>query len=397
MNNELPELILEDVPAAPSVDAGNQDVVQQGGTNQTQLTTEVAPVVGTQVAEKKDESLDFDKLSDEKKKLVSDFVEKIDVSNTNQVLQYGGAAQNKIAEFSNNVLQNVKTKDTGDAGKMLSSLVVELKDIDDGDDKGFFGLFKNEKKHLHKMVAKYDETATNIEKIVSSLESHKMNLQKDIQMYDVFYQNNLKYIDELNMYIIAGDKKLQELKEKTLPEYKEKADKGGDEDIQNYQDMVNFVDRFDKKVHDLKLSRMVAIQMAPQIRMLQNNDALLSDKIQSSIVNAIPLWKNQMVIALGLTNAKNALKAQKQVTDLTNSLLIKNSEALKQGTVEIAKENERAIIDIETVKKTNEDLISTINEVVKIQQEGSAKRRAAEGELNNLEAQFKKALLSAKG
>jgi len=337
-------------------------------------------------------------LSPEEQKMVLDFTQKIDVTDTNLVMQYGAASQNKIAQFSQSVLDNVKTQDLGEVGKMLSDLVVEVKNFDAGEEKGgFMGLFGGIKKSMDRMVASYSKVEVNIDKISQNLENHRRTLLKDVTVLDAMYNNNLQYYKELTLYIIAGKEKLRELNETTIPELRAKAEASGDQmDAQRVKDMVEFANRFDKKLHDLILSRMISIQMGPQIRLIQNNDTMLVDKIQSSLMNSIPLWKNQMVIALGLSRAQSALTAQKQVTDMTNELLQKNSALLKQGTVDIAKESERGIVSMDTIRKTNADLIETINSVLDIQQQGSAERRQAEIELGKIEGELKNALLSAK-
>lgn len=337
-------------------------------------------------------------LSPEEQKMVLDFTQKIDVTDTNLVMQYGAASQNKIAQFSQSVLDNVKTQDLGEVGKMLSDLVVEVKNFDAGEEKGgFMGLFGGIKKSMDRMVASYSKVEVNIDKISQNLENHRRTLLKDVTVLDAMYNNNLQYYKELTLYIIAGKEKLREVNETTIPELRAKAEASGDQmDAQRVKDMVEFANRFDKKLHDLILSRMISIQMGPQIRLIQNNDTMLVDKIQSSLMNSIPLWKNQMVIALGLSRAQSALTAQKQVTDMTNELLQKNSALLKQGTVDIAKESERGIVSMDTIRKTNADLIETINSVLDIQQQGSAERRQAEIELGKIEGELKNALLSAK-
>lgn len=346
-------------------------------------------------------ALTLNSLSEQEQKTVIEFMEKIDISDNNVVMSFGASAQAKIAQFSDNVLQNVKTNDVSVVGKSLSGLVVEIKSFDSTteDRGGLFKLFNGAKsmtKSIDKMLTGYNKVETNIDKIVSALEGHQKLLMKDIAILDSMYENNHEYFKELSMYIIAGDEKLKQFKEVDIKKQEELAKQSGDEmETQKLSDMVSLCSRFEKKLHDLKLSRSISIQMAPQIRMLQSNDVALVEKIQSSIVNSIPLWKNQIVISLGIANSKAALSAQKKVTDMTNDLLLKNSEMLKQGSIEVAKESERSIISIETIRKTNENLISTINEILDIQQKGTEQRQAAEIELFKIEGDLKQALLEA--
>ena len=348
--------------------------------------------------EKIEKSLNYDELSPEEKKAVDEFNAKIDVFDATQILQYGAAAQNKISDFSDSVLEGIKTKQTGDTGELLADLVGQIKSFDSSignSNKGIIGkLFYNAKKEFHTIIAKYSKIETYIDAIEKSLDKNKIILLKDVSTFDEMYEKNLEYFKEISLYIIAGDKKLEELKNVILPELKKKAEESKEQmDIQKVQDLEAQINRFEKKLHDLKVTRVISIQMAPQIRLLQNNDAELVEKIQSSIRNTIPLWKNQMVLALGLNDAKRALKEQQAVTQLTNDMLKKNSETLKQGTLEVAKESERAIVDIETLKKTNKDLIDTIDGVIKIHEEGRAKRAAAEEELKNIEQELKDKIL----
>ena len=350
--------------------------------------------------ESRDASLNIKALSPEQQAMVADFVEKIDISDSNMVITYGAASQNKIAQFSDNILNTVRTKDLGEAGKLLSDLVIEIKNVDDdkSDKRGLFKIFSAPKKSFDKVVANYSKAETNVEKIVGSLENQRHQLLKDIEIFDMMYENNYNYFKELNLYIIAGNEKIRELHEITLPALQAKATESGSEvDAQKYNDTANATNRFEKKVHDLKLTRTISLQMAPQIRLIQNNAAQLVDKIQSSIVNSIPLWKNQMVIALGLANSKDALDAQKRVSEVTNELLLKNSEMLKQGSLEIAKESEQGIVSIDTIKKTNQDLLDTIYGIIDIQEKGKAERDAATSELEKIEAELKDALLATKG
>ncbi len=347
--------------------------------------------------EKIEESLNYDLLTDKEKKAIDEFVEKIDVFDATQVLQFGSASQAKISEFSDSVLEDVKTKNTGEAGELLAQLVAEIKAFDGAvnkDPKGLEKVFYNAKKELEKIIAKYSKIEKNIDSIEKGLEKDKIQMLKDIAIFDTMYEKNLDYFKEISLYIIAGDRKLKELKEKVLPELQKKAQETGEQmDAQKVQDMENTINRFEKKLYDLKTTRIISIQMAPQIRLLQNNEAELVEKIQSSITNTIPLWKNQMVLALGITNAKQALHEQQAVSKLTNDMLQKNSETLKQGTVDIARESEKAIVDIETLKKTNKDLIDTLDEVIKIHEEGRVKRHEAEEELQNIEEELKSKIL----
>ncbi|MBP3463945.1 MAG: toxic anion resistance protein [Clostridia bacterium] len=351
--------------------------------------------------EKIEESLNYDLLSPEEKAAIDEFNQKLDIEDSAEVLQYGAKAQAKISEFSDSVLAGVKTKDTGAVGDLLSNLVVEIKSFDseiaDGNKKGIAKLFNNAKKQVEKIIAKYRKIEGNIESIEKELDKHKLQLLKDITILDTMYDKNLEYFKEISLYIIAGEKKLEELRNVTLPELKKKAEETQEQiDVQKVNDMQNIINRFEKKIYDLKTTRIISIQMAPQIRLLQNNDAELVDKIQSSLINTIPLWKNQIVIALGINNAKQALGAQKAVTDLTNDMLQKNSELLKQGSIEIAEESERAIVDIQTLQKTNKDIIETLDKVVEIHENGRKQRQEAEVELENIEKELKAKMLEIK-
>ena len=338
-------------------------------------------------------------LTPEEKKMVADFAAKIDITDPNIVLQYGAGSQQKIANFSDSALQNVKTKDLGEVGDMITSLVGELRDFEDDDStKGFLGFFKKQTNKLEQMKTKYDKVDVNVEKIATALEDHQVKLMKDVAVLDQLYNVNLANFKELSMYIVAGKQKLEEVRGNELPALIEKAKQSNlPEDTQAANDMAAMCNRFEKKIHDLELTRAISIQMAPQIRLIQNNDTVMSEKIQTTLVNTIPLWKSQMVIALGLAHSQQALKAQQQVTDLTNELLKKNAEALKISTIETAKASERGIVDIETLKQTNETLISTLDEVVQIQNDGRAKRKEAEAELARIEDQLKNKLLTIKG
>ena len=351
--------------------------------------------------EKIEESLNYDLLTDAEKKAIEEFNQKIDVTDSAQVLQYGAKAQTKISQFSDSVLEGVKTKNVGDTGELLADLVAQIKsfdaDIAGSKKTGLAKLFSNAKKELDRIIARYSKIETNIDNIEVQLDKHKLQLLKDINIYDTMYEKNLEYFKELSLYIIAGERKLDELRNVVLPELVAKAKETGDQlDAQKVSDMENTIIRFEKKIYDLKTTRIISIQMAPQIRLLQNNDAELVEKIQSSMINTIPLWKNQIVIALGINNAKQALGAQKAVTDLTNDMLKKNSEILKQGSIDIAEESERAIVDIETLQKTNRDLIETLDKVIEIHENGRAKRAEAEVELQNIEKELKDKLVEIK-
>ena len=338
---------------------------------------------------------DESSLSEQERKIVNDFAEKIELSNSNVILQYGSGAQKKIADFSENTLNNVRTKDLGEVGEMLSNVVTELKSFDvDEEEKGFFGFFKRTSNKLTAMKAKYDKAEANIDKIAGALENHQVQLLKDVAMLDKMYELNKVYFKELSMYILAGKKKLAEVEATELPALAEKAKQTNlPEDAQAANDLASLCSRFEKKLHDLELTRMISIQMAPQIRLVQSNDTLMSEKIQSTLVNTIPLWKSQMVLALGITHSQQAAQAQHEVTDMTNELLRKNATTLKMATVETAKESERGIVDIETLRNTNENLISTLDEVLRIQQEGRQKRKEAEQELSKIEGELKQKLL----
>lgn len=349
-----------------------------------------------EVKEEVPTQLTADTLSEEERKMVNDFSEQIDITSSNIILQYGAEAQKKIATFSESALQNVRTKDLGAVGDALSDLVVELKGFsaDEEDDKGILGFFKKGTNKIASMKAKYDKAEVNVDKICNILEEHQITLLKDIAILDQLYDKNLQNHKELSMYILAGQKKLDEVKSKELPALIEKAEKTGlPEDSQAANDLANACDRFEKKLHDLELTRMVSIQMAPQIRLVQNNDTLMTEKIQSTLVNTIPLWKSQMVLALGVNHSKQAMEAQREVTDMTNTLLKKNADALKMATIETAKESQRGIVDIKTLVHTNETLISTLDEVMKIQTEGRAKRTEAQQELARIEKELNDKLL----
>ena len=371
----VPELTLDPTaPAAPDV--------------QEAPKPEVTPV-----------QMDENLLSDAEKQAVAEFAKKIDITDSNQVLQYGAAAQKNVAGFSENALSSVRTKDLGEVGKSLSELVVELKGFGEEEEKkGLFGLFKKTGNKLEAMKAQYSKVEANVDKIARELEQHQVTLLKDVAMFDQMYELNLKYYKELTMYILAGKRKLSDVQANELPALKAKAEQtGAQEDAQAYNDLVQMCDRFEKKLHDLELTRMISVQMGPQTRLLQNNDTLMVEKIQSSLVNTIPLWKSQMVLALGLEHGRQATAAQSAVTNMTNELLKKNADMLKMGTIETAREAERSVVDIETLQHTNEQLISTLDEVLNIQKEGAAKRKAAEAELGRIEGELKQKLMELHG
>ncbi len=335
-------------------------------------------------------------LSDAERKMVQDFARQIDLKNSAMILNYGAASQKKIADFSGAALESVRTKDLGEVGDMITGLVTELKGFDATAEqpKGLFGLFKKAGNQLDEMKLKYSKAETNVERITSALEGHQVTLLKDIKMLDKMYEKNLVYFKELSMYILAGKQKLAEARSTELPALMAKAQSSGlPEDAQAARDFDDLCGRFEKKLYDLELTRTISIQMAPQIRLVQNNDAMMAEKIQSSLVNTIPLWKSQMVLALGLANSQQAIQAQRAVTDMTNELLKKNAAALKMGTIEAAKESERGIVDIETLQQTNRSLIETLDEVLKIQSDGRQKRAAAEEELGKIEGELKQKLL----
>lgn len=348
--------------------------------------------------EKIEKSLNYDLLSQEEKDAIEEFNQKINVEDATQILQYGAKAQTKISQFSDSVLEDVKTRSTGEVGDLLADLVGEIKsfdsDIANTNKTGLGKLFTSVKKQLEKLIAGYEKIEVNIDKIEASLEKHRLQMLKDITIFDTMYEKNLEYFKELSLYIIAGEKKIEELRNVTLPELQKKAQESGEQlDAQKVNDMENMINRFEKKIYDLKTTRIISIQMAPQIRLLQNNEAELVEKIQGSLTNTIPLWKNQMVLALGINNAKQAIGAQKAVTDLTNSMLQKNSEILKQGSIEIAEESERAIVDVATLQKTNKDIIDTLDQVIQIHKNGRVKRQEAEVELANIEKELKEKMI----
>ena len=342
--------------------------------------------------------LDESQLTDAERKMVNDFSEKIDITDSNMVLQYGAAAQKNIASFSENTLNSVRTKDLGEVGDALAGLVGELQNFGQEEKKGVFGFFQKKKNDLNAMKAQYAKAETNVNKIVEVLENHQVTLMKDVAMLDQMYELNTKYYKELTMYILAGKKKLEKTRSVELEELRRKAAaSGSQEDAQAYNDLANLCSRFEKKLHDLELTRMISIQMGPQTRLIQNNDALMLEKIQSSLVNTIPLWKSQMVLSLGLEHSRQATAAQSAVTNMTNELLQKNADMLKMGTIETAKEAERSVVDIQTLQQTNQQLISTLDEVMKIQQDGAQKRKEAEAELGRIEGELKQKLLELRG
>ena len=367
---------------------------------QTAAAVQEAPKEEEKQEEVVAQKLDLSSLSPAEQAAVRAFSEKIDVLNTEQVMHYGSNAQKNISEFSGAALGTVRTKDLGQVGDMLGDLVVELKGLnfEPEQKKGLMGLFKKSTQSIAELKASYDKAEVNVDKIVESLEKHEITLMKDISMMDKMYEKNQEYLKELTMYILAGKLKIEQLRNEELPKYQAKARETGlPEDAQAANDFSNMIGRFEKKIHDLELTRTISIQMSPQIRMIQNNDSLMAEKIRSSIMNTIPLWKSQMVLALSQYHSDQAMKAQREVTDVTNQLLMKNAEALHQGSVNIAKEAERGIVDIETLKKTNIELIQTLDEVRQIQDEGRAKRMQAEKELAQIEGELKQKLLSMKG
>lgn len=333
-------------------------------------------------------------LTPEEQKMVNDFATKIDIENTNQILQYGAGTQKKMADFSDTALENVKTQDLGEIGELISNVVGELKDFDVQEEGKFFGFFRKQTSKIENLKNKYDKAQVNVEKITDSLQQHQVRLMKDSAMLDKMYEQNLNYFKELTMYILAGKKKLEETRNGKLAEMKNKAALSGlPEDAQAARDLDEKCSRFEKKLHDLELTRTIAMQTAPQIRLIQNNDTVMVEKIQTTIVNTIPLWKSQMVLALGIAHSAEAVQAQRQVTDITNELLRKNAETLHMATVETAKESERGIVDLETLQKTNADLIQTLDDVMRIQMEGRQKRQAAEMEMHRMEEELKRKLL----
>ena len=382
--NTMPELTLGPTATATAMPELTLDGVP------TPATPPAAPEQQAAQPVELDESM----LSDEEKKAVEEFSKKIDITDSNLVLNYGAAAQKSVASFSENALASVRNKDLGEVGDTLSKLVVEVKGFGKEEKKGIFGFAQKQKDKLMLMKEQYSKAEASVDRITKELENHQVVLLKDIAMFDQMYELNLKYYKELTMYIIAGKKRLEELRSGEVEELRKKAETSGlAEDAQKYNDMVQLCNRFEKKLHDLELTRMVSLQMGPQTRLLQNNDTLMVEKIQSSLVNTIPLWKSQMVLALGMEHSKQATAAQNAVTEATNDLLRQNADMLKMGTIATAKEAERSIIDIETLQHTNEQLISTLDEVINIQREGAAKRKAAEVELGKIEGELKQKLM----
>ncbi len=383
-DNNMPELTLEPTATAAAM---------------PELTLESVPTPATPAAEPEKEAaepvkLDESMLTDEEKQAVAEFAKKIDITDSNLVLNYGAAAQKSVASFSENALSKVRNKDLGEVGDTLSKLVVEVKGFGQEEKKGLFGFAQKQKNKLMLMKDQYSKAEASVERITKELENHQVVLLKDIAMFDQMYELNLKYYKELTMYIVAGKKRLEEIRSGELEELRKKAEQSGlAEDAQKYNDMVNLCNRFEKKLHDLELTRMVSLQMGPQTRLLQNNDTLMVEKIQSSLVNTIPLWKSQMVLALGMEHSRQATAAQNAVTETTNDLLKKNADMLKMGTIATAREAERSVIDIETLQHTNEQLISTLDEVINIQREGAEKRKAAEIELGRIEGELKQKLM----
>ena len=350
------------------------------------------------VQQQEDPAMDDSILTEEERRQVDAFASQIDLTNSTLVLQYGAGTQKKMADFSESALENVRSKDLGEVGELLSGVVTELKSFDEEEEKGFFGFFKKTSNKIQAMKAKYAKAEENVSQIVKALEKHQVQLMKDTALLDKMYELNLTYFKELSMYILAGKKKLAEVRNTRLAELTAKAQTSGlPEDAQAAKDLDSMCSRFEKKIHDLELTRMISIQTAPQIRLVQNNDTLMVEKIQSTIVNTIPLWKSQMVLALGVEHSSQAAAAQRQVTDMTNELLRKNAEKLKMATTETARESERGSVDMDTLKATNESLISTLDEVMNIQKEGRQKRQEAEAELRNMEQELKKKLLEIQG
>ena len=381
MNNDLDEMLKE----APSLTLA--PFPEAGGPQTT----------GNQIQALKEEQPEIPKiaLTPEEQKMVDDFAAQIDITNSQMVMQYGAGSQKKIADFSENALNNVRTKDMGEIGQMLTDVVAELKDFEEDEEKGFLGFFKKSSNKLENLKLKYNKAETNINKICKVMEDHQITLLKDAAMLDKMYELNLIYFKELSMYILAGKQKLTQARTVELPALLKKAEQSGlPEDTQAANDFASMCERFEKKIYDLELTKTISMQMAPQIRLIQSNDTAMSEKIQSTLVNTIPLWKSQMVIAIGLNHSSEAARAQKEVTDMTNALLRKNAETLKTATIETALESERGIVDIETLTATNKTLISTLDEVLKIQEDGRVKRRNAEQELGRIEDEMRQKLLA---
>ena len=394
-NNPIPELTLNPQPETATAAATYIPEL----TLDTPLSDDAAKAAATlEIRNETAIKLDESQLSEPERKMVEEFSKKIDLKDSNLVLQYGAAAQKNIASFSETTLNSVRTKDLGEVGQALGSLVVELKGFSAPEKTGIAGFFQKKRNQIEEMKVAYSKAETNVQQIVRVLEGHQVVLMKDVAMLDQMYEMNTKYFKELTMYILAGKKALETARTGDLEALRKKAaESGAQEDAQSYNDYANMIARFEKKLHDLELTRMISIQMGPQIRMLQNNDTLMLEKLQSSLVNTIPLWKSQMVLALGLEHSRQATAAQSAVTQMTNELLQKNADMLKMGTIDTAREAERSIVDIETLQHTNNQLISTLDEVMRIQTEGAAKRRAAEGELGRIEGELKQKLLELRG
>ena len=395
MDNQIPNLILpgEEQPAAPA----KQEAPAAPAAAAVQAAPVKAEAKPDEPVSAEEDSLNFDNLSEQEKAAVLAFVDRIDIHNSETVLKYGNAAQMKISQFSDKILEDVKTKDTGAISDMLTELVAQLKgfDVDEGKKGGFFGLFKKAGSNLAQLKAKFDKVEENVSEIIATLQGHQQQLISDAMMLDDLYKQNEQYYHELTLYIIAGEIKLRRLREEELPPLLAKAQETADPaDAQAANDFAQLVERFEKRIHDLKLTRMVSVQMGPQIRLMQTNDNVLAERIQSTIANTIPLWKSQMVISLGMQHAETALNAQKAVTDMTNELLRSNAERLKTGTIETAKEAERGVVDIETIRTANTALIDTLTEVQKIQREGAQKRAEASIELGRLEKELRDKVLS---
>jgi len=393
-NNMTPELTL-----TPNLDATAAAVAEAPQLTLDPITADTAVKEADQAArDAKAVKLDESMLTEAERKMVDEFSQKIDVTDSNLVLQYGAAAQKNIAGFSENALNSVRTKDLGEVGEALAGLVGELQSFGQEEKSGIFGFFQKKKNDIMALKAQYSKAETNVNKIVEVLEGHQITLMKDVAMLDQMYELNTKYYKELTMYILAGKKKLEATRANELEALRKKAEEtGAQEDAQAYNDLANMCNRFEKKLHDLELTRIVSIQMGPQVRLIQNNDALMLEKIQSSLVNTIPLWKSQMVLALGMENSRQATAAQTAVTDMTNKLLKQNADALKMGTIETAKEAEKSVVSIETLQHTNQQLISTLDEMMKIQTEGAQKRKEAEAELGRIEGELKQKLLELRG
>ena len=392
----MPQLTLDPFAAAPSAPAPQLTLEQSMGAAPTpQLTLgQTAPAPTAEDATQAQMS----QLSAEERKMVEDFATQIDITDSNTIMTYGAATQQKMADFSNKALDNVRTKDMGEVGVLLTGVVAELKGFNEEEEKGIMGFFKKQTNKVALMKTKYDKAEVNVNRIVDMLQQHEARLMKDSAMLDKMYDMNLQYFKELTMYILAGKKRLAEAENVILPQLQEKARQSGlPEDAQAARDYQEMCERFSKKIVDLELTRTIAMQTAPQIRMIQSNDIQMVDKIRSTVVNTIPLWKSQMVIALGIHNATEAAKAQRAVTDVTNQMLLQNAEALKVATIETEKESQRGIVDIETLNKTNQSLISTFDEVMRIQAEGREKRKQAEAEMARMETELKNKLLEVRG